>query len=172
MWTLVSASTGTETARYEYGPFGEPLRLTGPAAGSNQFRFSTKRTEDGTGLVLYEYRAYSPALGRWLSRNPIEERGGLHLYAFVRGDPIGRIDPLGLEWNVLKCMQWCNEAVKVCQPIGRKKAAEWCYECCLDVGPQAEDKTDRQAYKACIVATASACLAARCFKPPKMSLTP
>ncbi|NGO39601.1 RHS repeat protein, partial [Limisphaera ngatamarikiensis] len=52
VWTLVSASTGTETARYEYGPFGEPLRLTGAAAASNLFRFSTKRTEHGTGLVL------------------------------------------------------------------------------------------------------------------------
>jgi len=68
VWNLVSASTGTETARYEYGPFGEPLRLTGSAAGSNPFRFSTKRTEDGTGLVLYEYRACSPGVGRWLSR--------------------------------------------------------------------------------------------------------
>ncbi|NGO39223.1 RHS repeat-associated core domain-containing protein, partial [Limisphaera ngatamarikiensis] len=75
VWTLVSASTGTETARYEYGPFGEPLRLTGAVAGLNPFRFRTKRTEDGTGLVLYEYRAYSPALGRWLSRDPINEPG-------------------------------------------------------------------------------------------------
>jgi RHS repeat-associated protein len=81
VWTLVSASAGTETARYEYGSFGEPLRLTGAAAGVNPFRFSTKRTEDGTGLVLYEYRAYSPALGRWLSRDPLEESGGANIYA-------------------------------------------------------------------------------------------
>ncbi|MGA4645745.1 RHS repeat-associated core domain-containing protein, partial [Limisphaera sp. 4302-co] len=77
VWNLVSASTGSETARYEYGPFGEPLRLSGPAARSNPFRFSTKRTEDFTGLVLYEYRAYGPTSGRWLSRDPIEEAGGL-----------------------------------------------------------------------------------------------
>jgi RHS repeat-associated protein len=75
VWNLVSATTGTETAWYEYGPFGEPLRMTGAAVGWNPFRFSTKRTEDGTGLVLYEYRAYSPALGRWLSRDPIKEKG-------------------------------------------------------------------------------------------------
>jgi hypothetical protein len=31
---LVSATTGTETARYEYGPFGEPIRVSGPAAVS------------------------------------------------------------------------------------------------------------------------------------------
>jgi len=75
VWNLVSATTGTETARYEYGPFGEPLRLSGPAALSNPFRFSTKRAEDFTGLVLYEYRPYSPTSGRWLSRDPVHEPG-------------------------------------------------------------------------------------------------
>jgi RHS repeat-associated protein len=68
---LVSATTGTETARYEYGPFGEPIRATGPATTLNPFRFSTKRTCNTTELVLYEYRPYNPALGRWLSRDPI-----------------------------------------------------------------------------------------------------
>jgi RHS repeat-associated protein len=96
VWTLVSASTGTETARYEYGTFGEPLRMTGAAAGSNPFRFSTKRTEDATGLVLYEYRAYSPTLGRWLSRDPIKEKGGRNLYGFVHNDPTSAVDRLGL----------------------------------------------------------------------------
>jgi RHS repeat-associated protein len=110
VWTLVSAGTGTETARYEYGPFGEPLRLTGAAAGLNPFRFSTKRMEDGTGLVLYEYRAYSPALGRWLSRDPIgweslqapvitlrrKARADLADYAFSRNTAVGAVDILGL----------------------------------------------------------------------------
>jgi RHS repeat-associated protein len=119
MWTLVSASTGTETARYEYGPFGEPLRLTGAAAGWNPFRFSTKRTEDGTGLVLYEYRAYSPALGRWLSRDPILETAFSSLlgdeddetgmnrglvegeYCFVRNRAVLGLDNLGLQGGLL-----------------------------------------------------------------------
>ncbi|NGO38927.1 RHS repeat-associated core domain-containing protein [Limisphaera ngatamarikiensis] len=107
VWNLVSASTGTETARYEYGPFGEPLRLTGAAAGSNPFRFSTKRTEDATGLVLYEYRAYSPAMGRWLSRDPIVERGGRNLYAFVENSAQSRIDPSGLQ-SVTCCATACD----------------------------------------------------------------
>jgi hypothetical protein len=64
---LSAASDGSETARYEYGPFGEPIRLTGPLPPLNPFRFSTKRTDPTTDLVLYEYRAYSPTLGRWLS---------------------------------------------------------------------------------------------------------
>jgi len=72
---LVSATTGTETARYEYGPFGEPIRISGPAASLNPFRFSTKRTENNTELVLYEYRVFSHALGRWGNRDPLGERG-------------------------------------------------------------------------------------------------
>jgi len=94
---LVSANTGTETTRYEYGPFAEPIRVTGPAATLNPFRFSTKRTDPTTDLVLYEYRAYSPTLGRWLSRDPIEESGGLNLLSILHNCPTEGGDPLGLE---------------------------------------------------------------------------
>jgi hypothetical protein len=40
---------------------------------------------------------YSPTQGRWLSRDPMEEIGGLHLIAFVRNDGINSRDPLGLK---------------------------------------------------------------------------
>jgi RHS repeat-associated protein len=107
---LTSASDGSPTARYEYGPFGEPIRVTGPAAALNAFRFSTKRTDPTTDLVLYEYRAYSPTLGRWVSRDPINELGfklltgkdeafdlyeEKNLYALVRNRPVNYIDALG-----------------------------------------------------------------------------
>jgi RHS repeat-associated protein len=49
----------------------------------NPFRFSTKRTDANADIVLYEYRAYVPRTGRWLSRDPIEELGGMNLYCFV-----------------------------------------------------------------------------------------
>ena len=95
---LVSATAGTETARYEYGPFAEPIRLTGPAAGQNPFRFSTKRTCNTTDLVLYEYRAYSPTLGRWLNRDPLEELGGFNLHGFAQNNSQKFVDPYGLNW--------------------------------------------------------------------------
>jgi RHS repeat-associated protein len=41
-------------------------------------------------------RYYSPSLGRWLSRDPIKERGGINLYAFVRNSPVNSFDPRGL----------------------------------------------------------------------------
>ena len=46
-------------------------------------------------VVISGYRYYSPQLGRWLNRDPIEERGGLNLYFFLANDPIQNVDILG-----------------------------------------------------------------------------
>ena len=89
---LFDGSTGAVTARYEYGPFGEALRATGPMARKNPFRFSTKYTDEESGLLYYGYRFYNPTTGRWLSRDPIAESGGANLFAFVGNQPIQRVD--------------------------------------------------------------------------------
>jgi RHS repeat-associated protein len=83
--------------RYEYGPFGEVFCSVGDMAKVNPFGFSTKYTDNETDLVYYGYRYYSPALGRWLSRDPIEEKGGLNLYGFVNNDPVNYVDIDGLK---------------------------------------------------------------------------
>jgi hypothetical protein len=45
--------------------------------------------------VYYNYRYYSPELGRWLSKDSIEERGGANVYGFVGNDGLNKIDYLG-----------------------------------------------------------------------------
>jgi RHS repeat-associated protein len=57
-------------------------------------QFSTKLYDEGTGLSYYGYRFYAPAIGRWMTRDPIGERDGINLYTFVRNNPINYIDPL------------------------------------------------------------------------------
>ncbi len=93
---LVNAAAGTVAAQYEYGPFGELLRATGPLAAENPFRFSTKYQDDETGLLYYGYRHHDPNTGRWISRDPIEEPGGVNLYGFVQNNAGDRVDYLGL----------------------------------------------------------------------------
>ena len=61
-------------AIYEYGPFGEPIRASGSMATSNPFRFSTKYTDDETGLAYYGFRYYDRGMGCWISRDPVRER--------------------------------------------------------------------------------------------------
>ena len=94
---LWSDADGAATARYEYGPFGELLRATGPMAKSNPFRFSTKYHDDETDLLYYGYRYYAPGTGRWVSRDPIGESGGLNTYCGMRNDLNDYADRLGLK---------------------------------------------------------------------------
>jgi RHS repeat-associated protein len=44
----------------------------------------------------YLYRYYDPLTGRWLSVDPIEEKGGMNLYGFVGNNGVNKIDVLGL----------------------------------------------------------------------------
>ena len=96
LMALLNAGSGTLSAQYEYGPFGEVLRATGPMAAANPFRFSTKFQDDETGLLYYGFRYDDPNTGRWSSRDPRQESRDSNLYAFLRGCPVSYIDGLGL----------------------------------------------------------------------------
>jgi RHS repeat-associated protein len=96
---LVDAANGTVAARYEYGPFAEPIRVTGPMAKANPISFSTKYTDRESDFLYYGYRYYSASTGRWLSRDPIEERGGQNLHNFLGNNPIAACDRLGLAYG-------------------------------------------------------------------------
>ena len=99
--SLVNAATMNISATYDYGPFGELLRSNGEMAELNTYRFSTKPQDSSTGLYYYGYRWYDPRTGRWPSRDPIAERGGVNLYGFVGNDGVNKWDLLGLltEWS-------------------------------------------------------------------------
>lgn len=48
----------------------------------------------------YGYRYYSPFVGGWISRDPLEEEGGMNLYAFTENSPVSFVDYLGLNMTV------------------------------------------------------------------------
>jgi RHS repeat-associated protein len=90
-------SAGAVVASYDYDPYGRLQPAAGdPAPGR---AFAGYPNHAPSGLYLTQYRAYDPDLGVWLSRDPIGEAGGVNLYAYVSGDPVNGIDPLGLSGN-------------------------------------------------------------------------
>jgi len=93
---LVNAASGTVAGQWEYGPFGEVIRVTGPTAKANAIRFSTKYQDDETEFSYYGYRYYNWSTGRWPSRDPMEELGGGNLFSIVRNDLQNSFDILGL----------------------------------------------------------------------------
>ena len=110
---LINATYGAEVARYDYDPFGQTIRADGTLAKINPVRFSTQYADDTTGELKYLYRDYRADTGRWLSRDPIAERGGLNLYGFVHNnpqsyvdrdghffDPVGGLISIGMGWGI------------------------------------------------------------------------
>ena len=68
-------STGAAAAHYEYDPFGGTTVASGDHAADFAHRFSTKFLDAENGLYYYGYRYLSTELGRWVSRDPIEDLG-------------------------------------------------------------------------------------------------
>ena len=113
---LYDGDSGEIVGQYEYDPYGNTIKAEGQAARENNIRFSTKEYDSSTGLYYYGYnrseveidrsnatcpkggeaiKYYDPTTGRWPSRDPIEELGGLNLCGFVDNDPINQWDILG-----------------------------------------------------------------------------
>jgi len=91
---------GTERARWSYTPYG--IRSANQIATDpveSDFTFTGHYHHEPSGLVLAPFRAYSPEIGRWISRDPIGEAGGVNLYAYVANRPVSYIDETGL-WGI------------------------------------------------------------------------
>ena len=98
--TEITDLAGAKVASYRYDAYGNTLAASGPYSAQNRYRFSTKPLDGevtGAPLYYYGYRFYDPITGSWLSRDPIEEEGGVNLYGFVGNDGICAVDSLGLE---------------------------------------------------------------------------
>ena len=93
---LVDATTRKRSATYDYDAFGQLTVCYGEYAKKNPFTFSTKHTDFATGLCYYGYRWYTPVNGRWISRDPIGEAGGINLYGLLSNNSINQLDLLGL----------------------------------------------------------------------------
>ncbi|MFZ4396621.1 MAG: RHS repeat-associated core domain-containing protein, partial [Kiritimatiellia bacterium] len=90
---------GNSLAHYEFDPYGNATVSSGSLATANPFRFSSKYTDDETGLVYYGYRYLSPELGRWISTDPADGDGGGNLYVYCLNVPSYCEDYLGL-WTI------------------------------------------------------------------------
>ena len=84
--------------QYDYDSFGN---LTSPPATGNPYTYTSREYDPETGLLFYRARYYDPATGRFLTEDPIGFDGGdVNFYAYVAGNPVNFIDPMGLWFGV------------------------------------------------------------------------
>ena len=86
---------GFLVAQYEYDAFGNTIQKSGAKADELKMRFSTKYFDDEAGLYYFGHRFYSPRIARWLTRDPIEEDGGLNLYVYCGNNSLLNFDKDG-----------------------------------------------------------------------------
>jgi RHS repeat-associated protein len=86
---------GNIQAQYRYDPYGQATKIQGLL--DCDFQYAGYFYEPTSGFNLNRYRNYSPNLGRWISRDPLEdEENDSNLFDYVKNNPIGFYDPTGL----------------------------------------------------------------------------
>ena len=111
-------------------------RIRASRKGHPRFVCASEKRCTGNFGARTGHRFYNPTTGRWLSRDPIVEKGGLNIYGFVSNDPLDRYDHLGLVERIPV------EVVKALQKFWNGGAPD----CVLDGSPVAElEKAARNA---------------------------
>jgi RHS repeat-associated protein len=114
---------GDITQRFEYSPFGRVSFMDADFTPDStpepwDFLFHGEFRDAATGYYNYGYRFYNDTTGRWLSRDPVGEAGGINLYGFVGNDGIDSVDILGnsiAELGIvsLSCNRCCLKSFKI-----------------------------------------------------------
>ena len=82
--------------------FGERLEHTG--TDPQPYAFTGEPLDLNVGWQHHRARWMDPAVGRFVRMDPWEgsrfEPATLHRYLYVAGDPVGKVDPSGLEFNL------------------------------------------------------------------------
>jgi RHS repeat-associated protein len=114
---------GTVVARYDYDPYGRSTTVLGTTP--TDFNFTGLYRHAKSSLDLATYRAYDPDLGRWLSRDPISELGGVNLYAYVSNNSALWRDRLGLAIECKELSNWIATRTDYEEYLYSKRLRAW-----------------------------------------------
>ena len=95
-WSWIAESFG------DSAPVENPLGL-GPLVIN--LRMPGQYFDRESGLNYNWHRSYDARVGRYTQSDPIGLAGGINTYAYVGGNPISRVDPMGLAYFAVRPLQ-------------------------------------------------------------------
>jgi len=98
----ITNSTGAVVWRWDHDPYGRIQPNQNPnnlGTFVYNLRFPGQYYDQESGLHYNWHRFYDPATGRYVTADPIGLGGGVNTYAYVGGNPVTHVDPLGL-WYI------------------------------------------------------------------------
>ena len=107
---MITDGSGTVLGTQDHLPFGEDAGIVGQ---SEKHRFTTYERDGETDSDYAINRQYSQSTGRFLRPDPISgsvvDPPSLNRYAYVAGDPVNFVDPLGEVWEQVVCTPVISE---------------------------------------------------------------
>ena len=91
---VINTASGEVMQELDYDEWGETITDTNP--GFQPFGYAGGLVDNDTKLIRFGARDYDPQAGAWTTKDPIGLAGGVNVYGYVGGDPIGAFDPTGL----------------------------------------------------------------------------
>jgi RHS repeat-associated protein len=93
---LLTNAAGAVTASTTRDPWGNPILLAGTEP--LDLGYPGQWRDPATGLFQNWHRDYDPTLGRYTEADPLGLGGGSNVFAYVGGDPVNMVDPMGLDF--------------------------------------------------------------------------
>jgi RHS repeat-associated protein len=90
----LSSLAGVLTDSFSYDSFGNLNSFTG--SFTQPFRYTGREADAETGLYYYRARYYDPAVGRFISEDPLGVAAGSNFYSYVANGPTNWVDHFSL----------------------------------------------------------------------------